>query len=168
MGKDYKHILAALKEQGWRLESTSDSHIKAYPPDKDRPLVCFAITSGDPRAIKNTIRDLRASGFDWPPASQRPSSPSNEPEEAPMSEPVYVGAPEAPEGPQKTPDQLFLELKEARNYAALAKEALRDSKTAFEKAQSALKGSEEEYARAVEQMNLCKRQFDKAFDAKEL
>lgn len=68
----------------------------------------------------------------------------------------------------KTPDQLFLELKEARTYAALAKEALRDSKKAFEEAQTALRGSEEEYDRAVEQMNLCKRRFDKAFNAEEI
>ena len=168
--KDFRTILTALREQGWRLENGSNAaHYKAFPPDTTKPMVCFSTTSGDHRALKNTLRDLRASGFEWDGRGPRsaPEQPAEgEMQEEPAKEQEMVQA--IPQEESRTADQLFVELKEARKYAALAKEALAESKKAFEEAQLALKGSEEEYDRAVEQMNLCKRRFDKAFSAEGL
>lgn len=162
--KDFRTILAALKDQGWRLENGSNAaHYKAFPPDSTKSIVCFTTTSGDHRVLKNVLRDLKASGFVWA-NGNRPSQPYVEEPQQQQEQEMAETAPER-EREAKTPDQLFLELKESRKYAALAKEALAESKRTFEEAQIALKGSEEEYDRAVEQMNLCKRIFDKAFSA---
>jgi hypothetical protein len=168
--KDFRLILTALREQGWRLENSSNSaHYKAFPPDTTKPMVCFSTTSGDHRALKNMLRDLRASGFEWDGSGPRSIPEQEEPptEYETKEEPVEEQE-MSQEADSRIPDQLFLELKESRKYAALAKEALAESKKAFEEAQLALKGSEEEYERAVEQMNLCKRRFDKAFSSEGL
>lgn len=167
---DYRPIIKALKQQLWRLESTSKDHIKAFPPNLADSMVCFSLNSGDPRALKNTIQDLRKSGFVWP------WSPKNEifnltqeelpvmkaeiviPTEEKAAEPLMTEVP-------KSVDQLFSDLKDSRTYAALAKEALLDAQKVLKEANAAATGSEEESDRAVEQMNLCKRAFDKAFDS---
>ncbi len=157
--KDFRSILTALKEQGWRIESGSNSaHLKAFPPDVEKSMVCFTTTSGDPRAFKNTLRDLRSSGFVWPWPPKETKDDVEEPEELEEEQDVEQEQPEP-----KSVDQLYTELKEARQYASIAKEALTDAQKAFKEAEQALVGSKEEYERAVEDMNLRKRLFDKAF-----
>lgn len=168
MVSDYKALAPALDQQNWTVEPTSNGHVKAYPPDKGRPIVCYSPSSRNARSFKNTVARLRKSGFVWPWPPEL-SAPDEEPDEEPEDEEEEV-AEEATvtELPAANPDKLFNELKEARTYAALAKDALNESKHNFEEAEKALRGSEEEYERAVEQMNLCKRRFDKAFEAEEL
>jgi len=65
--KDFSEIADALRDQGWTLEKTADNHMKAFPPDKTKSMVVFSAKSGDFRAIRNTIAQLRRSGFQWPP-----------------------------------------------------------------------------------------------------
>lgn len=69
---DWKTIHKKLREQGWRLETTTKGHTKAFPADPTQRLVVLS-DSGDHRAIHNSLRELRASGFVWDeaPASRR-------------------------------------------------------------------------------------------------
>ena len=62
-------------------------------------------------------------------------------------------------------DDLFRQLKEARNYAALAREARDEAKAARDRAEAALVGSEKELELAVTQLKNCKDAFDKAFSS---
>ena len=64
-----RDLIPALEEQGWVVNTTSNGHYKAYPPDDEKSLVTFSLGSNDPRAIKNTLSDLRSRGFRWPPGT---------------------------------------------------------------------------------------------------
>lgn len=66
MPKEYKEIIRELERQGWRLVRGT-RHWKAFPPDKKKPMVTIPGTPSDYRSIKNTIAQLRRSGFIWPP-----------------------------------------------------------------------------------------------------
>lgn len=174
--KDYKALDSALLDQGWALEATKEGHTRAVPPDRNQQIVHYS-SSNDPRAFKNAVSQLRRSGFVWPPDSYRmriPSGFDEEPEQQiqadeTQEEEMEVAQEQLTQARADVdPDKLFNELKEARTYAALAKEALAESKRKFEEAQQALVGSEEEYNRAVKQMESCKREFDKAFQADQL
>jgi transcriptional regulator with XRE-family HTH domain len=61
---DIRTVFDKLKEQGWGIERTNNGHWKALPPDRTRTIVYFSRTD-EPRAIRNTIADLRRSGFVW-------------------------------------------------------------------------------------------------------
>ena len=168
--KDYKQIFDALKEQGWGQEAMSNGHYKLVPPDKHHPMVCIATTSNDFRAIKNVIRDLRASGFVWPRQQVSRREPANDQEilEAIMGN-VQSIRPDAsnpfrPEEPEPTMDDLFRQLKESRTYASLAKEARDEAQAARDAAEDSLNGSEKELELAMAQLKKCKADFDKAFD----
>lgn len=155
--KDYKALFKELDRQGWELEEIQGHHYKAFPPDKDQDIVCFATTSGDPRAMRNTIRDLRKSGFQWPPPKQE------EPMDATLSDAVTSGS--EPPRPPKSADELFEELKEAKGYFDLAKEASSE-------AEDELKELQERYAEALEELQMAtnklkeaKSEFDRAFSS---
>lgn len=66
--KETRELVRELERQRWRVEQTGRGHYKARPPD-GRPMVTFGSASGDPRAMKNTLAQLRRSGFEWPPAN---------------------------------------------------------------------------------------------------
>jgi hypothetical protein len=164
--KDYRSLNSALLQQGWTLESTNNGHTKAIPPDREQQIVLFS-PSNDPRAFKNTIHRLQRSGFrgfmlpDSGEVNVDKEVAANVPKEkreAEMTQEQVVDA-----ANDVNPDQLFRDLKEARTYAALAKEALAETRQKFDEAQRALRGSEEEYERAIDHMNQCKKRFDKAF-----
>lgn len=65
--ESWRTIERMLNEQGWRIvyKGTHGGRgAQCYPPDKSKPMVhCVADEGGDPRAMRNNIRDLRASGF---------------------------------------------------------------------------------------------------------
>ena len=62
MDKDIKKLLAALKEQGWRVESTRRGRMMAYAPDGVGK-VLIDTTIADHHAIKNTISRLKQCGY---------------------------------------------------------------------------------------------------------
>jgi hypothetical protein len=64
---DIKDILRAAIAQGWEIRKTTQGHFRAVPPDKTKPVVFIGGNTGDFRAIKNTLAQLRRSGFIWPP-----------------------------------------------------------------------------------------------------
>jgi hypothetical protein len=63
MPKETRLLVDALRRQAWTVVHNR-KHIKAYPPCRDFPMVTFGSTPSDHRAMKNTISQLRKSGFD--------------------------------------------------------------------------------------------------------
>ena len=61
--KEIKVLIKALEDQGWRVEQTRGGHYKAWPPEKSRKMVTMPATPSDHRSMKNTIRDLKHSGY---------------------------------------------------------------------------------------------------------
>lgn len=62
--REWQALLRELRDQGFIVTRTSQMHYCARGPDRSKPVVHFA-ESDDPRAIKNTLRDLRKAGFVW-------------------------------------------------------------------------------------------------------
>lgn len=90
--KDFRPIITELQRQGWVVTETRGSHYRAKPPDEKRPIVHFA-ASVERRALRNTIADLRRSGFEWPPEARQ---------SAPFSQNLLPLSPElAPEYPDE-------------------------------------------------------------------
>jgi hypothetical protein len=73
--KEFLDIVTELKAQKWHVTETGMGHWRAAPPDKKKKLVHFG-ASDDPRAIKNAVADLRASGFLWPATATRIEVPT--------------------------------------------------------------------------------------------
>lgn len=63
MDKDTKKIIDKLLAQGWRIEQGA-KHIKAYPPDRTKPMVVIPGTPSDRRSLANLKAQLRRSGAD--------------------------------------------------------------------------------------------------------
>lgn len=61
--KEIKALIKALEDQGWRVEQARSGHYKAFPPDKGQDMVTMPSTPSDHRSLKNTIRDLKHSGY---------------------------------------------------------------------------------------------------------
>jgi hypothetical protein len=63
MKKDIKNLHRKLEAQGWMLKPTRNGHVMAFPPDKSKSPVTMPSTPSDHRSLKNTLADLRRSGF---------------------------------------------------------------------------------------------------------
>jgi predicted RNA binding protein YcfA (HicA-like mRNA interferase family) len=64
---DFKHLVRALRQQGWRLEHTNNGHLKLIPPNGTGVVVMTGNhKTADPRAIRNTVSLLRQRGFSYP------------------------------------------------------------------------------------------------------
>jgi len=59
---DIATLVRELEAQGWKVEKTSHSHHKAFPPDPKSGVVHFK-RSGTPSSWKNTLAELRRAGF---------------------------------------------------------------------------------------------------------
>lgn len=174
--KDFRPIITELKNQGWVIEQTTQGHFKAVPPDNNRPLVHFS-ASCEPRALKNTLQNLRNSGFMWPP-SKRDSSPSSSAREPEWYEAINAAIEEAEanETPEARMDRLFTELKDAKAYLQLADDQLKTSKIALDEIQRAyeaalakanadFKQAQIERDQAAKTLQGKKDAFDAAFSA---
>jgi len=176
--KDFRPIVVELRHQNWNVEQTSQGHWKAVPSDPTKKLVHFS-ASAEPRAIKNTIQDLKKSGFVWPPI-KHPSS-SNGKSTAPR-EPEWFEQEEEPvtmthatHKPTPTPkpiedkeakmDRLWTELKEAKAYRDLTNENMQECETKLLAAQRAFDEAREENRKANEALGAKKREFDTEFGA---
>lgn len=126
--KDYRPIITELRLQGWTVEPTTQGHMRAIPPDPKLGLVHFS-RSPDVHATRNILRDLRKSGFVWPPLSKNEqagarreagaTTPTSPPEEVPVAS-VIPAKKTAPE--KRTMAQLGAAMDEARSYMVLAAE----------------------------------------------
>lgn len=70
--RDFRELQDALRAQGWTLTRTNGSHYKATSPDGRS---YHYAESRDPRAILNTVSDLRKLGFHWPPLGRAKPAP---------------------------------------------------------------------------------------------
>jgi len=176
-GKELKRLLAALKEQNWTWEATPNGHYKMWPPDSSKPMVCAAVSSSDLNILRIITRDLRKSGFIWPSENAKKMT---QPKEKTMRSIQLNHALEAlvtsqtPPVPPTPPvpvdldmDALFRQLKEARTYAQLARDARDEALATRDKAEENLRGSEKELELAIIQLKGAKQAFDKAFEGGE-
>lgn len=68
---ELKEVFNALREQGWQVELTSNSHWRCRPPQKELPIVyTSSTTGGGNRALANFMAQLKRSGFKWAFASK--------------------------------------------------------------------------------------------------
>lgn len=131
---DVRTVIDKLNEQGWEVERTGGGHWKAVPPDKSKPLVHFS-SCREPHALRNTLSDLRKSGFVWedPP---RPKRAANEGQEDPVSEvitrphlqlvPEPPPTPPSPVGPPSAPETFGQALRRLRLDAGGTHESVGD------------------------------------------
>lgn len=164
--KDFKPVIAALRDQGWDIEQTSQGHYRAKPTDPNAQLVHFS-TSNEPRALKNTLQELRKSGFVWPPPPK--SRPSDEPsaddqwylDNGPDSEPESTPIAETHEDKM---ERLWNELKEAKTWFALTDDTMRSAQEQLALAQKAFDEAAAERTKAAESLKTKKAEFDSAFN----
>lgn len=160
---DFRSVHRALAEQGWRVEQTQMGHYKAAPPDRTRTIVHFS-ESNDPRAIRNTITNLKKSGFAW-----NDAQPSRaEPEKPPTMKETGAMAPPAPSvAPALRPtlDDVFARLREAREMLALTDDDLRDARYDLELAQGRADAAAVDREKAAESLRAAKAAFDETFSA---
>lgn len=165
-----------LEAQGWVLERRSSGHWKGTPPDRTKSIVHFS-ESSEPRAFRNTLADLRKQGFIW--EEEKPSSKRSVPSLAtalPFDEVkteidrhlIALELPEPPPPPVSAPqemdlDAVFARLKEAKAYASLADDHLRECEATLVAAQRALAEAKEERDVARQRLLDAKETFDRRF-----
>jgi hypothetical protein len=64
--KDTQKVLKEAKRQGFTVHPTTKGHAQVRNTD-GRVVAVFSGTSGDVRALRNGIAQLRRAGFVWPP-----------------------------------------------------------------------------------------------------
>lgn len=160
---DWDSIQRALRDQGWETEQLKSGHYRSRPPD-GRPMVHFG-KSGDRRALKNTISYLRGSGFVWPPPAPSRAPDGSEtqvldpdPPDAPASQPDVEDAP-------RTTEQIFAEMREAREMVVLTRDVAIDAAQRAARANTEHCAAIEERDRWVAHLATLKKDFDRAFDA---
>jgi hypothetical protein len=176
-----KELIRALRDQAWRVETTSQGHYKGFAPD-GRTLITFCETS-EPRAMKNNLSDLRRTGqFQWPPPHRR----ANENDGArggdvgTIESIPKVVQPKQP--PERDLDALFRNLKDAkaeftaaesrhsvvmdavRQAEAALEEAKRRAERALAEANARARSSQEDLDLAKRLVMEAKAEFDAAFE----
>lgn len=174
---EFKPVIRALEIQGWRVAKTGQGHYRAAPPNEAAQVVHFG-TSSDHRALKNTIAQLRRSGFVWPPPRRvtRERSGTNDIEDemveaanggavaVPEPEPeVEATPPQVEENEEQRLERLWAELKSAKVYVSMADEELRTAEQALVAAQATFNSSRTELERAKRDMAERKAEFDAEF-----
>ncbi len=72
---ELREVISALRTQGWEVALTGDQQkYKATPPEKGKRVVMFSALPSSPHTIVSITRELRQSGFEWPPPEKRQSS----------------------------------------------------------------------------------------------
>lgn len=161
--KDFKPIIRELRTQGWEVELTSQGHYRARPPDQTRQIVHFSM-SNDPRALKNTLSNLRASGFRWEEPERRATPETREQTpRTPAATPAATPAPAETAEPDM--DQLFESLKAAKVAAQEASELEKLAVQELARAENQLLQAQRDRAAAEASLREAKQAFDQAFDS---
>jgi hypothetical protein len=164
---EYRPIVNALHDQGWEVEQTTKGHWKATPPDKTKPVVHFSY-SGDYRSVPNCIRDLKRSGLLWPPPPKPKATPTLNAQDVDVLQRMLDEEPSAPPPPtpkEPTMESVFAELKEAKEYFAMADDDLAKAQAQLEEAQRNLAEKTKHRDEAVEVLKKKKAAFDRLFEA---
>jgi len=173
--KELRPLLRELKAQSWVVDKISGTHFKATPPEKEGEVVHFCV-SNDPRGIKNTIRDLKRSGFVWPqkkaPKSKRNGArakgcalhpdgfgPDDSYSKGCTCEvPHYEPEPEELTAEQKR-QRLFDRLVETRGYYELALGEEKEEALKVDEAERALAAAREQYGVARDETKRAKEKL---------
>lgn len=163
---DWRSVLKELRVQNWTLSKNNNGHWKAVPPDPSLPLVTFS-ESGDPRAIKNTLRDLRDSGFQW---NEREPRSVRTPASFPVSVPDVDDLPPMtlPEREPPTLDSAFRRLKEAKDDYDLASMHEGELSEKMVDLRAQLARAAEERSAACQALVSAKADFDRFFNVESL
>ncbi len=173
--KDFKPVIAALRDQDWEVTQTTQGHYRARPPDPTKPIVHLS-TSYHPRGLKNTIQELRKSGFIWPPPPKSRPSEVDPLDVGPNSDEFWNPSsnfePESEPTPSATVaethevkmERLWGELKEAKTWFALTDDTMRTAQEQLAQAQKAFNEAAAERAKAAEVLRSKKAEFDSAFN----
>ena len=62
--KDFRKVIKAAEQQGWRCEPTKGGHWRLYAPDGVH-IVHAPGTPSDRRSFDNTISQMRQYGLTW-------------------------------------------------------------------------------------------------------
>jgi len=178
--KHWDELADELRRQGWTVTQTGRGHLQAVPPDRSQGIVHFS-HSEDHHAFKNTVRDLRRRGFQWPPPSKNDEAVERRAarETAPVStthpedwieehnSAVEAAAPPPPppETHEAKMERLFNELKEAKAYYALTNEHARECEAKLLAAQREMEEAAAERTKAQQALVAKKAEFDSAFEA---
>jgi hypothetical protein len=60
--KEYRQIVAALIDQGWRYDASGKGHPKLYPADRTQQAIAVPGTPGDRRSMLNFRAQVRRAG----------------------------------------------------------------------------------------------------------
>lgn len=176
-------VLEELRRQHWTLTLNADgSAWRAEPPSRVHKVVKFP---SSPRDVTSILRELRAQSFRWPsglvdtlaPVPARihavPFPPKPHPEvgtepqergEVEVLEPLRTGIPEI--DAEHALDIAFEELKDARDYAALAAEEFVKASKAWDEVDREKQRAGEALAEARQQLEAKKQAFARLFEVK--
>jgi hypothetical protein len=166
----WEPVVDELKRQGYIVERSEGNHWSVRSPQGGRP-VHFSY-SNEPRAIKNTLADLRRTfGFEWPPLPKEKKNGVGQSSKAEVCctlcyadtgckdtrcachepEPALV---------PKTSEELYKDLADARISLQLAEEQLSACKGALQEAQTAVDEALVQRTEAHAAFRAAKKRFD--------
>lgn len=181
---DFDKLRTELKEQGFIVEKTNRGHWKATQPNRGNWQVARNGTgtvtfseSNDPRAIKNTISDLRKIGFEWPPTNKKNGNGRSEDELGYEMGPcphchmqtfnLRAGACENMGCPTRAPqdtDALYAEVKAVKELMATAQDEFKKKQEACERAAVELQDAKAQYDDFKRTHERLKQQLIKALE----
>jgi len=163
-------VVDELKTQGFLVERSEGNHWSVKSPSGGR-MVHFSY-SNEPRAVKNTISDLRKIlGFVWPPPPREKKNGVGQSSKADVcctlchsdagckDKACECHAPEPMLVP-KTSEELYKDLADSRITLQLAEEQLKACKDSLQEAQRAVDEALLERTRAMEAFRAAKKLFD--------
>jgi len=171
---DYQDLSRSLAEQGWTVTPNGAEKWKAVPPGAVGNIVFFSV-SQDPRALHNTIRDLKRSGFEYPPPKGKPVETKIATGAQTLKAPPGERAKPAIELPAATPDrpssapkgdpldQAFQQLREAREWLAMCQSELDQAREAFAAANREMGKAQTTTINAEAALRKAKADFDALF-----
>lgn len=177
-------ILAELRRQDWRLETSTDSSaFRCFPPDAQKRMVTVSTRLANGNAIVEILRHLRHQGFVWPPPERERPRPDPVVRSVPFppqpSPAVSTAEREESRPPLETSTDIsYIDLKESKEYVDLAASELRVAQAHMEtvraQADAALAGAQArlekatgDYKAALSDLRQKKTAFDAQFAAEE-
>jgi len=169
--RQYEELSDRLRAQGWTVEARG-LRWRAVPPDRGKPIVHFA-ASPERHAYRNTVADLRRSGFVVRPISPPPMPVDDALGDDPTKPSTY--APQELPMPAPSPatlDALFAALKDARVLSGMAADDLARTEEALEAARRTVADAETKrraaadfLARANADLAKAREAFERGFSA---
>jgi len=159
---DWRSIKKELCNQGWTLSRNANGHCKAVPPDRSKPFVVFS-ESTDPRSVRNSICDLRKSGFVW---NERDPRSERVLKRVPSEPPTFETSPQLqyqPRSEMMTADAAFTKLREAKEYYDLSTQQERELLDELGRLRTKVEQASADRRHAGQNLREAKSAFDNVF-----